>query len=156
MKITKEQRKELNALLHKLVRLRDGEHCLRCPKTARLQLSHIYPKGKKRGMEFEPDNVKLLCVGCHLYWWHKNPMEAMEWLKTVIPTARLDRLKLMSQTTNKIDFNLQKIFIEKEIERLTEREDTVHPRLSSPGSDPPEHGRNAPYPNKCRRVKSAG
>jgi hypothetical protein len=24
-------------------------------------------------------------VGCHLYWWHKEPVEAAEWLRTAFP-----------------------------------------------------------------------
>lgn len=119
--MTTAQRKTLNALLHKLIRLRDGAYCLRCGKTERLQLSHIYPKGKHRKLEFEPNNLKILCSGCHLYWWHKNPIDAHEWLKTAIPKDRYDRLRLMANTVHyqKLDYKLIKLFIEKEIDRLS-------------------------------------
>jgi 5-methylcytosine-specific restriction endonuclease McrA len=112
-------KKRINALLHELVRLRDRESCRRCGTTERLQLSHIYPKGRYRSMEFDPWNVKLLCVGCHLYWWHKNPIEAWEWLKTVWPEKELARLKLMSNTTgHRFDPKLHILYLKSEIARL--------------------------------------
>lgn len=49
-------------------------------------------------MEYMPENVKLFCVGCHLYWFHRNPIEAHEWLEKVIPKERLQKLKLASNT----------------------------------------------------------
>jgi hypothetical protein len=49
-------------------------------------------------MEFLSDNVKLLCMPCHLYWWHRNPIEAHEWLQTAIPVDRQKKLKLAAQT----------------------------------------------------------
>lgn len=42
--------------------------------------------------------MKILCVGCHLFWWHRNPIEAHEWLKTAIPVDRQKKLKLASQS----------------------------------------------------------
>lgn len=118
MKPSKTQKKALYELLHKLVRLRDGEKCLKCLKTDRLQLSHIYPKGRYRLMEFVPENVKLLCVGCHLYWWHRNPIEAHEWLKIKLDQARLAKLKLMSQTyLGPFDPKLQILYLKQEIKK---------------------------------------
>jgi len=98
MKPTILQKKKLYALLHEAVRIRDGAKCLKCGRTDKLQLSHIYPKGRYRLMEYLLDNVKLLCLSCHLFWWHKNPIEAHEWLKETLPKARLDKLKLSSNT----------------------------------------------------------
>lgn len=117
MRPTKEEKKILNALLHKLLRLRDTECCLRCSKTEALQLSHIYPKGRERKLEFDYDNVKLLCVGCHLFWWHKNPIEAWEWLKTVVSKDRLERLKRITQSRDKysFDFKIIKMLLEQKI-----------------------------------------
>jgi len=75
-------------------------------------------------MEFEPDNIKALCFSCHLGWWHKNPIEASEWLKTVIPKSRLDRLKLMSNTyCGKQDYKLQKLYIENKIKEYANKKD---------------------------------
>ena len=49
-------------------------------------------------MEFLSENVKLLCPYHHLFWWHRNPIEAHEWLQTAIPVDRQKKLKLASQT----------------------------------------------------------
>lgn len=129
MKITASQTEILYALLRKLCRLRDGNFCLKCERLGRkdkddpngviLHLSHIHPKGIYRGMEFEPDNVKLLCFKCHFHWWHKNPIEAGEWIKKVLPEKRYERLKLMTQTyQGGKDFNMMKLYIESEIKKL--------------------------------------
>jgi hypothetical protein len=111
---------QIMSLIHELVVLRDGEKCLRCGKTERLQMSHIYPKGRYRRLELEPDNIKFLCFSCHLCWFHKNPIEARDWLDSVMPKNRLERLKLMSldSSPNRLDLKLHKIFLEHEIKRL--------------------------------------
>lgn len=120
MKLTTQQKQTLYRLLRELLVARDKEKCLRCGLTERLQMSHIYPKGKHRRMEFDPDNLKLLCVGCHLYWWHKNPIEAWEWLQMKLPQERIKKLKLRANTVDKstFDYNLHKLFLEQEIKKL--------------------------------------
>jgi hypothetical protein len=117
-KITLSQKKILKGLLHEIVLLRD-KACLKCGNPE-FQMSHIYSVGAHKRMEYDPDNVKALCVRHHLYWWHKEPIEAHEWLKTVIPKERLDRLRLLSQQSGPTGFNykLHKLFLEKEIEKL--------------------------------------
>ena len=79
---------------------RDGHKCLRCGATSGLSPSHIYPQGRYPRMKWELDNVKTLCWACHIYFWHGNPMEAKEWIKTVVAPERLARLKKMSQDNN--------------------------------------------------------
>lgn len=69
-------------------------------------------------MEYDPDNVKALCFFCHIRWWHKNPIEAHEWLQEILPAKRLSRLKMMSQTTQKIDLNLARLLLLDTIEKL--------------------------------------
>ena|ERR1035437_1850698 len=120
MRITATQKRTINGLLRQLVILRDSEKCLRCSKIDRLQMSHIYPKGTHRKMEFLPENLKLLCVGCHLYWWHKNPIEAWEWLRETIPKERISYLKLRSQVIDKsqFDYNLTKLYLDQEIKKF--------------------------------------
>ena len=114
------ERKELNALLRKLVIKRDKEECLRCGNTDKLHMSHIYPKGTYRRMEYDPDNLKLLCFRCHFYFWHRNPIEAKEWLDTVLTPERSQRLKNIAISRDKwsFDYNLLKLFIEAEIKKI--------------------------------------
>jgi len=103
--MTKAQKTKLNKLVREYVVLRD-KVCLRCGKSDRLHASHIYPKGKFRKMQFNVDNVKALCLGCHLYWWHKHPIEAKEWAEKTLGKVRLNRLKKEANTINKnkLDF----------------------------------------------------
>jgi len=117
--MTKYQIKIIKKLLGEACRLRDGNQCLRCGKTTTLQTSHIKPTGRYRKMAYDLDNVKTLCVGCHLYWWHKDPLEASEWLKTAIPEARLKKLHLRAITTDKtiLDYKLIKLDLENEIRK---------------------------------------
>ena len=119
MKITPSQKKKLKALIHEIVLLRD-KACLKCGNPE-FQMSHIYSVGAHKRMEFDPDNIKALCYRCHLHWWHKEPMEARYWIKTVIPKERLDRLRLASQQTGPtgFDYNLHVLFLQQEINKLT-------------------------------------
>lgn len=120
-KPTAYQKKVINGLLRQLVVLRDKERCLKCHKTDRLQMSHIYPKGHYRKLEYDENNLKLLCVGCHLYWWHRNPIEAQRWLQSVLPRERLEYLHTRSLVNDKtpFDFNLIKLYLERQIKKLT-------------------------------------
>lgn len=113
------QKAEIYKLLRELVRLRDGGACLRCGRTEQIQLSHIYPKGTHRKMELEPENLKFLCLKCHLFFWHKSPVEAWEWLEKTVDRGRLNRLKLQANTINKnqMDPKLYILWLKTEIQK---------------------------------------
>ncbi len=114
MRLTDEEKSELNQLLHDVCVLRDGGKCLRCGSEKRLCASHIYPKGKYKKMEYDIDNVKTLCYACHIPFWHRTPIEAHAWIRTVMPMERLERLALMTQYINKkpIDYSAIKLQLE--------------------------------------------
>lgn len=120
MKLTKYEKSELKRLLHEVCVARDGNKCLRCGSTERLAASHIYPKGRYRKMEFDYDNVKTLCYRCHIHFFHKNPIEAHEWLEENIGKDRLDRLKLRSQYIDKkpTDYKLIKLDLEQQLKEV--------------------------------------
>ncbi len=119
--MTKAQKTKLNKLVREYVVLRD-KVCLRCGKSDRLHASHIYPRGKFRKMQFNVDNVKALCLGCHLYWWHKHPIEAKEWAEKTLGKARLNRLKKEANTINKnkLDFKQLESELKSKIGELNE------------------------------------
>ena len=96
--MTKAEKTKLNKLLREAMIRRDGEQCLRCGKTP-VQMSHIKSKGKYRKLAFDLNNVKPLCLGCHLYWWHKEPLEAAEWVREKLP----ERIKYLEEKTRTID-----------------------------------------------------
>ena len=58
-------------------------------------------------MQFDVNNVKALCGGCHLYWWHKHPIEAKEWAVKALGRARLNKLKKQANTINKTPLNFK-------------------------------------------------
>lgn len=106
------------ALVRQIVFLRDGSKCLRCGATENLQNSHIYSQGAQPGMALEPENCKVLCKKCHLFWWHKNIPEAWAWIETVLPKERLVRLKMMSmQSRRGIDIKLQILWLKQELKK---------------------------------------
>ena len=111
--MTKAQKTKLNKLVREYVMLRD-RCCLKCGKATNLQASHIYPKGKYRKMQFDVENVKALCLGCHLYWWLKHPLEAAKWLESTLDKARLKRLKKQANTINKNKLNYKELKLELE------------------------------------------
>ena len=118
--MTKYQRGVLKHLLALTCRTRDGGKCLKCGTTEKLHTSHIYPTGKYRKMAFDLDNVKTLCSTHHLYWWHKHPIEAHEWLERTFDPNRLKRLKLRSQVTGEgsLHYKTLKVYLENELKKL--------------------------------------
>lgn len=94
----KHQKTKINKLLVECIKKRDGYKCLKCGSTQTLHLSHIYPKGKYRMLEFDMDNLKFLCFSDHLHWWHKHPLEAGDWIKKILDKDRLKRLSQKART----------------------------------------------------------
>jgi 5-methylcytosine-specific restriction endonuclease McrA len=127
MKLSKHEKKELKELFHNVIMERDGHKCLKCDNEETLCASHIYPKGTYRKMEWDDENAVAFCVHCHIYWWHKNPIEAWEWLEKNIAPERLARLKLMTQTINKkpLDYKLIKVYLEQKLKEYQNESNTV-------------------------------
>jgi hypothetical protein len=46
-----------------------------------LTAAHIYPKGKYPLLELHPLNVVAACFACHLFGWHKSPLDAARWVE---------------------------------------------------------------------------
>jgi len=115
-------KRELDSLLCEICFARDKHRCIRCGRTDALAPSHIYPKGKYKRMRWEINNVKTLCYSCHIHFWHKNPIEAHEWLETAIPKERLDKLKLQAMYVDKspIDYKLIKIYLKNELKKYVQ------------------------------------
>ena len=74
--------------------------CQRCCfSTVRyLQCSHIRSKKAHPRLEFDLDNALSMCQKCHIYWWHKEPYEAIEWLEKEFPDqAKRLREKVLNE-----------------------------------------------------------
>ena len=120
MAISKSQRIMLKKHLKELLFLRD-KCCLKCNTTKTLQASHIYSVGAHKKMEYNHENIILLCYRCHFHFWHRDTMMAREWIETVLPKERLRRLYLQANIvdTTPLDFNLIKLDIKSEIKKLS-------------------------------------
>lgn len=116
----KSEQGTIKKLIREYVFLRDGEACFKCHRSnGTLAISHIYSVGSHKNMEFEVDNVKPLCYRCHICWWHKDIGPAWEWINSVLPKTRLDRLKMLSQMSRTAPkYPELKLWLENEIKRI--------------------------------------
>jgi len=92
---------KLDEVFSKLVR--SAGKCARCGKTAEqtfLQCSHIYTRSNL-AVRWDFLNGKCLCSNCHLRFWHQNPYEAAEWLKTIRTPEELAELRRRANTVRK-------------------------------------------------------
>lgn len=90
------------------IRLRDGM-CMKCGKPGKatkngmiggLECSHIFSRNHT-GTRYDPKNAKTMCF-THHRWWHENPPDAIEWLKSVIGQAEYDRLRFKANQVTKL------------------------------------------------------
>jgi 5-methylcytosine-specific restriction endonuclease McrA len=105
--IRKQSKKEdlgkvADALITALVFDRDENKCVRCGGTNALAPSHILSRGKYKRMRWVPENILTLCSGCHIFWWHKEPIAAARWLEQKFP-GLADKLYLADAVAVKVD-----------------------------------------------------
>ena len=90
-----------------------------CGATQRLQLSHIYPRGAYPWIMFDLSNVLIHCLRCHLYIYHRSPLDAVEWLKTVFSDKQLavlrEKAKLPKEKRPIIDYEQLEIDLRKKL-----------------------------------------
>lgn len=67
-----------------------------------LQASHIYNEGTYRSMRYDLDNMIGMCTWHHIYWWHKNPIDAGIWIKNYLGEAKYKALRERSWTNRVI------------------------------------------------------
>ena len=74
--------KKLDKMFRQIMLLKRGSECEWCKKTNNpVYVSHVLPKGKYVRLRYVEENVLLLCYYCHIHKWHKNPHEAMEFVR---------------------------------------------------------------------------
>jgi 5-methylcytosine-specific restriction endonuclease McrA len=81
-------KRECMELAKRIVSARDGDICQKCGERvygSNRQRSHVIPVSAGNKLAFDTINMKVLCMHCHLYWWHKNPLEASEWFEAKFP-----------------------------------------------------------------------
>lgn len=67
--------------------------CAHCFKTRWLVTSHILPVGHYPSVRYDPDNAIAMCSPCHIFWWHRNPFEAVAFACRKLGEDIYDRLK---------------------------------------------------------------
>lgn len=71
---------------------RDEFKCVRCGKSQGIQWAHVVSRSIK-ALRHLPENALTMCGGCHLFWWHKHPLEAISWFQQTYP----ERYKLLME-----------------------------------------------------------
>jgi 5-methylcytosine-specific restriction endonuclease McrA len=86
--------------------------CEKCRKLRWLQVSHIEPKGRVPHLRWDVENAVALCVGCHLFWWHKHPREAEEWITAHLGAERRAKLAMRARVRGgRPDFMTTKLYL---------------------------------------------
>lgn len=82
----KTRRRKLKDKLEKLVkdfvRNRDDFTCQRCHRRVEgtnCHASHVIPVSLDGRLDFDAQNLKVLCFHHHINWWHKHPTESGPW-----------------------------------------------------------------------------
>lgn len=76
--------------------IRNGNPCAKCGTTLNVQASHVFPVSTCGYiLRWNSLNCITLCYRCHIHWWHKNPIEAMEWFVKKYGQGRLDALRAL-------------------------------------------------------------
>ncbi len=86
---------KLDEIFAKIVRKKG--FCQRCNRVEHLQCSHIHSRSKM-SVRWDLLNAFCLCAGCHLYWWHKHPIEAAEFAKNILGEYNYQALLIRSTT----------------------------------------------------------
>jgi len=79
---------KLDRICAEIVKIRDKhicQHCGRYAQASNAHCSHVIPKSRGNNLRWEISNLKLLCMHCHLHWWHKDPLEAGKWFEKKFP-----------------------------------------------------------------------
>lgn len=109
-------------LLRQIILLERENKCEWCGRSGVvLQASHIFSKAAHPRLRFHKKNILLFCVKCHLYRWHRSPLEAWEFIRQYKGEGYKDELMFAEAIAPKMSrFNLQLLHheLENELELL--------------------------------------
>lgn len=77
--------------------VRNKGRCERCGRTENLQLAHIIPRTNKT-LRWDIFNAVCLCVRCHIWWAHKDPLAFTDWFVANYP----QRAVYLEENRNKL------------------------------------------------------
>ena len=87
---------ECDKILRQILLIQRRTICEWCEKTRPLQVSHILSKGLYPKLRFHKMNLLMLCVDCHLFKWHKSPLDATAFLNKYKGEDYIDKLKAIN------------------------------------------------------------
>lgn len=93
---------EADQWLKAIVLAKQGPNCLKCGEIKPLQAAHILSKGAHTSIRFETENVIGLCLQCHIFWAHRDPIGFTQWIEELYP-GRIARLQEIARYPRKID-----------------------------------------------------
>ena len=102
--------RKLDKITSQLVVARDGK-CFTCGTTQNLTNGHLFTRGLYV-VRWDLLNSFCLCAGCHLYWWHKHPIEAAEFTKSKLGVFEYNRLNERAQQIKKWNEHELEILLE--------------------------------------------
>lgn len=91
----KKAKKELDTLFSRFIRNRDSI-CQKCLRTKATQAAHIFSRGRL-STRWDKGNAIGLCLYCHIYWAHREPVEFTLWIINRIGKARFVGLQRKSE-----------------------------------------------------------
>jgi 5-methylcytosine-specific restriction endonuclease McrA len=115
---------KLDELVKQILRLREDSICEKCDKYVEgpdAHTSHVVAKDNGAShRRFDLMNVSLLCKRCHLYWWHKSPLDASDWYKDKFPNRYEYLSKYRGGKPAKISTGEMEELVEEYTEKLKE------------------------------------
>lgn len=64
----------------------EGQPCAYCGKRfEKMDCSHVLSRGSADHLRFDILNVLPMCSKCHKWFWHDDPLNAIEWFKSRYP-----------------------------------------------------------------------
>ena len=120
----KTNRRKLIEAIDKVCRqiclIRDENTCQKCGcwiEGKNAHMSHVKSKQLYGGIRHDLLNLKMLCMKDHLYWWHKEPLEAAAWFNEKFP-ARAEYLESVKNIIVKFTDSQLKELLEERKEKL--------------------------------------
>jgi len=81
--------KKLDDVVRQIVRKRGS--CERCGNP-NIQTAHIFSR-RNLSVRWDLDNVLALCLRCHIFWAHKEPILFTEFVKEKMGTKKFNQLR---------------------------------------------------------------
>ena len=89
--------KRLDTIAKRLAKQRDEYTCQKCGQKvegSNAHGSHVVPVSAGQTLRWDLENIDCMCMHCHIYWWHKNPLESSAWFREKF-TERYEYLESM-------------------------------------------------------------